>query len=144
MNFQEQHENCDNIAAKLRNINKQLQTLKQMLSQMFSIPSPLIPERTLWSVNVSREFDLTVHNNLKLKRDKFSNCTWKLMLKWIANYDTLIANRTLTCTQPIAVKYIIFHSKTKRKHSTADPTLHKKSMIFVKETQYHEFYCTKL
>ena len=38
---------------------------------------------------------------------------------------------TLTYTQSISVKDIIFHSKARRKHTTADPTLHKK---------IHDFY----
>ena len=46
---------------------------------------------------------------------------------------------TLTCTQYLSVKDIIFH-KARRKPTTADPMLHKK----IKETQYHDFYHTTI
>ena len=88
------------------------------------------------SVNVSRELDLAVHKNLKQKRDKFSNYAQKLVLKLIVNQLTkktckVFWNKTLTSTQSVSVKDIIFHSKARQKHTTVDPILHKK---------VHDFY----
>ena len=58
------------------------------------------------------------------------------MLKSIANQDRKKArkvfwNSTLMYIQSTSVKDIIFHSKARWKHTTADPTLHKK---------IHDFY----
>ena len=54
----------------------------------------------------------------------------------IVNQETkktrkVFQNSTLTSTQSISVKDIIFYSKARRKHNTVDPTLHKK---------VHDFY----
>ena len=70
------------------------------------------------SVNVSRELDLTVYKKCVRKRDKFSNRERKLVLKSIAKQDTkkareIFRNSTITSTQSISIKNIIFHSKVR-------------------------------
>ena len=65
------------------------------------------------------------------------------MLKSIANQVTKKARKvfrgnTIISTQSISVKDVIFHGKARRKHTTVDLTLHKKFMIFMKETHYHK------
>ena len=87
-----------------------------MPSNVLNLQSPNTRANIVNSINASRELDLTVYNDLKWNHDKFSNCAQKLVLKSIANQDTknagkLFWNNTLTYTQSISVKDIIFHSK---------------------------------
>lgn len=70
-------------------------------------------------------------------------------LKSVTNEDTKKARKvfqdsTVALTQSISVKDIIFHDKARRKHTTVDTILRKELVIFIKATQYHKLYHTKI
>ena len=85
------------------------------LINVLNFQSPNTRTNIVNSANVSRKLNLTVYNDLKQKRDKFCMYAQKLVLKQTANQDTKNAhkvfwNGTITSTQSISVKDIIFHS----------------------------------
>ena len=58
------------------------------LINVLNSQSPNTKTNIVNRVSVSRELDLTAYNDLKRKRDKFSDCPRKVGLKLIANQDT--------------------------------------------------------